>query len=224
MKRKASDEPLGTRLKRGLKVIWNVAIYVATGARDRPKEILKKGLILGLDGAGKTSLLYAPKLGGTPATVPTYGYNVEEFGTNKCTCSNPICFCPPDQTLSVGEIGGNKKMRVLWRHYTKDTETLFWVIDSSNSTRFEESEMELISFLSNDPQLAKSLNRLVIVCNKSDKPGALSVDQVKQAFSNLPPALSEHHPDVLVEWKSASSATETERDKLYPSLFACLSQ
>lgn len=44
------------------------------------KKLPKKNckiLMLGLDGAGKTTILYSLKLGETINTIPTIGFNVE---------------------------------------------------------------------------------------------------------------------------------------------------
>jgi small GTP-binding protein len=61
-------------------------------------------LMLGLDAAGKTTLLYKLKLGEIQTTIPTIGFNVEtlEYKNLKFT---------------VWDVGGQTKIRHLWRHY-----------------------------------------------------------------------------------------------------------
>lgn len=61
-------------------------------------------LMLGLDSAGKTTILYKLKLGQPVATIPTVGFNVEEV-----TIKNV--------KLNVWDVGGQDKLRPLWRHY-----------------------------------------------------------------------------------------------------------
>jgi small GTP-binding protein len=61
-------------------------------------------LMLGLDAAGKTTILYKLKLGEVVSSVPTIGFNVEtvEYKNIKFT---------------VWDVGGQTKIRLLWRHY-----------------------------------------------------------------------------------------------------------
>jgi ADP-ribosylation factor protein 6 len=61
-------------------------------------------LMLGLDAAGKTTILYKLKLNQTMTTIPTVGFNVEAF-----TYKN-IKF-------NMWDVGGQDKIRPLWRHY-----------------------------------------------------------------------------------------------------------
>ena len=68
-----------------------------------------KILVLGLDGSGKTTLTYKMKLGATVSTIPTIGFNLETV-TYKRT------------KLHVWDVGGQKKIRQLWRRYFPDTQ------------------------------------------------------------------------------------------------------
>lgn len=65
-------------------------------------------LMLGLDAAGKTTILYKLKLGEVVSSVPTIGFNVEtlEFKNIKFT---------------VWDVGGQDKIRLLWKHYYQNT-------------------------------------------------------------------------------------------------------
>jgi len=82
-----------------------------------PKET--KIIIVGLDGAGKTTILYKLKLGEIRTTVPTIGFNVE-------TVKYKNIF------FKVWDIGGQEKTRCLWEHYYRDTKGVIFVIDSSD--------------------------------------------------------------------------------------------
>lgn len=61
-------------------------------------------LMVGLDAAGKTTVLYKLKLGEIVTTIPTIGFNVE---TVKYKNIN----------FTVWDVGGQDKIRPLWRHY-----------------------------------------------------------------------------------------------------------
>ena len=61
-------------------------------------------LILGLDSAGKTTILYKLKLGEVVHTVPTIGFNIETLEYKNIK-------------FNVWDVGGQDRIRLLWRHY-----------------------------------------------------------------------------------------------------------
>ena len=74
--------------------------------------------------AGKTSILYRLKLGQPKRTVPTIGFNVETLEYKN------IAF-------TVWDVGGQEKLRALWRHYFAATQALIFVVDSSDRGRLQ---------------------------------------------------------------------------------------
>ena len=78
---------------------------------DRPAKIL----MLGLDAAGKTTVLYKLKLNEVVNTIPTIRFNVESLTPVK------------NVSFTVWDIGGQDKIRPLWRHYFVG---LIFVVDS----------------------------------------------------------------------------------------------
>lgn len=81
-----------------------------------------KILMLGLDGAGKTTILYSLKLGQAINTIPTIGFNVEQLSYKTIN-------------FLVWDVGGQQKLRNLWTHYFEKARGLIYVIDSSDSER-----------------------------------------------------------------------------------------
>lgn len=65
-------------------------------------------LMVGLDAAGKTTILYKLKLGEVVSSVPTIGFNVEKVQYKNIS-------------FTVWDIGGQDKLRLLWRHYFQGT-------------------------------------------------------------------------------------------------------
>jgi ABC-type phosphate/phosphonate transport system ATPase subunit len=63
-------------------------------------------LMVGLDAAGKTTILYKLKLGEVVTTIPTIGFNVETVEYKNIS-------------FTVWDVGGQDKIRLLWRHYYK---------------------------------------------------------------------------------------------------------
>lgn len=84
-------------------------------------------LMVGLDAAGKTTILYKLKLGEIVTTIPTIGFNVETVEYRN------ICF-------TVWDVGGQDKIRPLWRHYFQNTQGLIFVVDSNDKERVAEAE------------------------------------------------------------------------------------
>eukprot|EP00605_Chrysophyceae_sp_TOSAG23-4_P002115 GSChrysophyteH1.ASY1.ANO1.2341.1 assembled CDS len=98
------------------------------GGRDGRKKDYRVAM-LGLDGGGKTSLLYELKLGDRVTTIPTIGFNVEEVK-------------PSAARFTIWDIGGQIKIRELWMHYVGEGSTpdvLLWVVDSLCPERLQES-------------------------------------------------------------------------------------
>ena len=149
-------------------------------------------LMLGLDAAGKTTILYKLKLNQDVTTIPTVGFNVETV-----TYKNV--------KFNVWDVGGQDKIRPLWRHYFSGkyrtasegywmdrggdggdgewivlmvmvilgTQGLIFVIDSSDKVRIEEARQELHRII-NDREMKESL--LLVFANK------LNEDELRDAL------------------------------------------
>merc|ERR1712076_326698 len=87
-------------------------------------------LMVGLDAAGKTTILYKLKLGEVVNTIPTIGFNVETVEYKNIS-------------FNVWDVGGQDKIRLLWRHYYTNTQGLIYVVDSNDRDRIEENREEL---------------------------------------------------------------------------------
>lgn len=125
-------------------------------------------LLLGLDAAGKTTLLYKMQCGQVVTTVPTIGFNVEqvEFGKS---------------TFTVWDVGGQEKIRPLWRHYYMGTDALIYVVDSTDKERLEESAEELHKILL-DPSMT-NIKGLLVFANKQDLKSAADARTVAKAMA-----------------------------------------
>ena len=128
--------------------------------------------MLGLDNAGKTTILYKLKLGKTSKTVPTVGFNVETVKHKNVT-------------FAVWDCGGQERIRPLWRHYFTGTNALIYVVDSSDHDRLDESRKELLRVIS-DKELSNCL--LIVLANKQDMEGSVKPKELMEKFDfdNLP--------------------------------------
>merc|ERR1712017_2327 len=115
-------------------------------------------LMVGLDAAGKTTILYKLKLGEVVTTIPTIGFNVETVEYKNIS-------------FTVWDVGGQDKIRPLWRHYYQNTQGIIFVVDSNDRERVTEAKDELNRMLSED-ELRDGV--LLVLSNKSDLPQAMS--------------------------------------------------
>ncbi|CAG0914629.1 unnamed protein product [Notodromas monacha] len=122
-------------------------------------------LILGLDGAGKTTILYR-LVGEVVTTIPTIGFNVEQV-----TYKN--------LKFQVWDLGGQTSIRPYWRCYYSNTDAIIYVVDSADKDRIGISKGELVSMLEEE-ELKNAI--LVVLANKQDIEGALSVAEVHSAL------------------------------------------
>ncbi|PIA16585.1 ADP-ribosylation factor 1 [Coemansia reversa NRRL 1564] len=119
-------------------------------------------LMVGLDAAGKTTILYKLKLGEIVTTIPTIGFNVETVDYKN------ICF-------TVWDVGGQDKIRPLWRHYFQNTQGIIFVVDSNDRDRIAEARDELQRMM-NEDELKDAL--LLVFANKQDLPNAMNNEEI----------------------------------------------
>jgi len=70
--------------------------------------------------------------------------------------------------FNVWDVGGQDKIRPLWRHYYTGTQGLVFVVDSQDRERLDEAKQELHRILS-DREMKECL--LLVFANKQDLPG-----------------------------------------------------
>jgi len=119
-------------------------------------------LMVGLDAAGKTTILYKLKLGEIVTTIPTIGFNVETVEYKNIN-------------FTVWDVGGQDKIRPLWRHYFQNTQGLIFVVDSNDRERINEAHDELNKML-NEDELRDAA--VLVFANKQDLPNAMSVAEI----------------------------------------------
>ncbi|KAF7663571.1 hypothetical protein LDENG_00206240, partial [Lucifuga dentata] len=134
---------------------------------SQPAETGKQVLVLGLDGAGKTSLLHCLATGSLRQDVePTQGFNA--FPISK-----------EDLNIAFVEIGGKEELRPYWQRYMSRALVLVFVVDSSNTELFPVAKRHLHELLlGSDPHLP-----LVVLANKQDLPGACTITDLHDALA-----------------------------------------
>merc|ERR1712023_26090 len=119
-------------------------------------------LMVGLDAAGKTTILYKLKLGEVVTTIATIGFNVETVEYKNIS-------------FNVWDIGGQDKIRKLWRYYYANTQGLIFVIGSNDRDRIEDARLELTQMLNEDEMRDAAL---LMFANKQDLPNSMTAAEI----------------------------------------------
>eukprot|EP01025_Chloroclados_australasicus_P064247 TRINITY_DN8558_c0_g1_i1.p3 TRINITY_DN8558_c0_g1~~TRINITY_DN8558_c0_g1_i1.p3 ORF type:complete len:215 (-),score=31.07 TRINITY_DN8558_c0_g1_i1:486-1091(-) len=129
-------------------------------------------LILGLDGAGKTTVLEHAKQAfqGKPSTyeipvpLPTVGLNVGRIEVQ-------------NTKVVLWDLGGQKGLRSIWDKYYDEAHAIVYVVDANDEERIAESKHALERVLGQKETYAAPL---LVFCNKQDQDGAMTPEQVQQ--------------------------------------------
>eukprot|EP00245_Coleochaete_scutata_P001792 TRINITY_DN1224_c0_g1_i1.p1 TRINITY_DN1224_c0_g1~~TRINITY_DN1224_c0_g1_i1.p1 ORF type:complete len:186 (-),score=42.92 TRINITY_DN1224_c0_g1_i1:613-1170(-) len=119
-------------------------------------------VMLGLDAAGKTTILYKLHIGEILSTVPTIGFNVEKVQYKNVQ-------------FTVWDVGGQEKLRPLWRHYFSNTDGLIYVVDSLDRERIKKAAEEFQNIIE-DPFMKHAA--ILVFANKQDMKNALTPAEV----------------------------------------------
>jgi ADP-ribosylation factor 1/2 len=124
-------------------------------------------VMVGLDAAGKTTILYRLRLGEVVSTVPTIGFNVEtvQYGS---------------KSFTVWDVGGQEQIRRLWRHYYAGADGIIFVVDSNDRERLSNVKEELF-FMLKEEDLREAV--VLIFANKQDLPNAMTPQEISDGLS-----------------------------------------
>uniref|UniRef100_A0A7S2V1M1 ADP-ribosylation factor-like protein 2 n=1 Tax=Fibrocapsa japonica TaxID=94617 RepID=A0A7S2V1M1_9STRA len=123
-------------------------------------------LILGLDNAGKTTIVKRFNGEDISEIEPTLGFDIRTLQHR-------------GYVLNVWDVGGQQTIRSYWRNYFEQTDGLIWVVDSADRVRLEDCRRELHALLTQEKLGGASL---LVLANKQDIEGALSVEAIATAL------------------------------------------
>ncbi|XP_066185457.1 LOW QUALITY PROTEIN: ADP-ribosylation factor-like protein 3 [Sylvia atricapilla] len=124
-------------------------------------------VLLGLDNAGKTTLLKRLASEEVSTITPTQGFNIKSVHSHGLK-------------LNVWDIGGQRSIRPYWKKYLGSTDLLIYVIDSADQKRFEETGQELAE-LTEDESLTGV--PLLVFANKQDLVTAAPAAEIAEGLS-----------------------------------------
>lgn len=126
-----------------------------------------KVIIVGLDNAGKTTILYQLLINEVVHTSPTIGSNVEEIVWKSTR-------------FIMWDIGGQESIRSSWNSYFASTDFVILVVDSTDRERLSVAKQELYEMLAHQDLKRASI---LIFANKRDIKNALSSQQITQQLN-----------------------------------------
>nr|QXF29078.1 SarB [Planomonas micra] len=124
-------------------------------------------VIIGLDNAGKTTLLYKLKSGSVKTFVPTQRANMERVHVGNLK-------------IHAWDLGGHDQVRHLWRQYLPEADAVVFIVDSADRERLGEAAAELHGILEEKDMAGTPI---AVLANKMDLPNALPRDQMLQALN-----------------------------------------
>ncbi|XP_066472130.1 ADP-ribosylation factor-like protein 9 [Tiliqua scincoides] len=155
-----SQPPLRAQESAGL----GSAAPPAGGGQDKPPS--KQILVLGLDGAGKTSVLHSLATDHVKrSTAPTEGFNA-------------VCISTEETKMEFLEIGGSESLRDYWKMYLPRVLLLIYVVDSADHVRLPVAKKLLHQLVQSNSTLP-----LMVLANKQDLEGAYCITDIHEALA-----------------------------------------
>lgn len=126
-------------------------------------------VVIGLDGAGKTTVLERAKSALTGSVMrervaPTVGLNVAKVDVGPAR-------------LVMWDLGGQQGLRVIWEKYYADAHAVMYVVNAADEARLAEAALELSGALE---QRELSGAPVLVVANMQDAPGALTAQELER--------------------------------------------
>ncbi|KND02990.1 small GTP-binding protein domain [Spizellomyces punctatus DAOM BR117] len=145
-------------------------------------------IILGLDNAGKTTLLeriksiYLGVAGLPPEKIaPTVGLNIGKVEIN-------------NTRLNFWDLGGQRELHSIWEKYYSECHAIVFVVDATDKERIEEVKETFETVITNDTVEGVPV---LMLANKQDVPSALKVHEIKEIFNPIALRLGARDSKVL---------------------------
>ncbi|TVY26318.1 ADP-ribosylation factor-like protein [Lachnellula hyalina] len=133
-------------------------------ARLKDKEM--RILMLGLDNAGKTTIVKKIMGEDVNSVSPTLGFIIKTIDYE-------------GYKLNIWDVGGQKTLRSYWRNYFEKTDALIWVVDATDRLRIEDCKEELHGLLQEERLSGASL---LVFANKTDVNGCMDEAEIQEGL------------------------------------------
>ncbi|KAI9902477.1 hypothetical protein N3K66_001829 [Trichothecium roseum] len=133
-------------------------------ARLKDKEL--RILMLGLDNAGKTTIVKKIMGEDVNTVSPTLGFIIKTIDYE-------------GYKLNIWDVGGQKTLRSYWRNYFEKTDALIWVVDATDRLRIQDCRDELQGLLQEERLAGASL---LVFANKTDVEGCMDEKEILRAL------------------------------------------
>ncbi|KAJ4459108.1 putative GTP-binding protein SAR1B [Paratrimastix pyriformis] len=167
--------------------IWNFikSVLEWTGLLNKRGKLV----FLGLDNAGKTTLLHMLKYDGVIPQEPTQMPSSLLFALPSLFLHSSLPISSPFtvyEELKIGnlrigahDLGGHEEARLVWKEYYHGVNAVVFIVDAVDRMRFPEAKRELDRLL-NDESIANV--PFLVLGNKIDMPYAASEDELRSAL------------------------------------------
>ncbi|KAK3285410.1 hypothetical protein CYMTET_6986 [Cymbomonas tetramitiformis] len=125
-----------------------------------------KIIIVGLDNAGKTTMLYQLHLGQVVVTQPTVGSNVESIRYKNLN-------------FEVWDLGGQQNLRAAWPTYYRQTDAVIMMVDSTDRARIAISKDELGRIIGHEELVGAVV---LVFANKQDLKDAMTTAELSESL------------------------------------------
>ncbi|XP_066984224.1 ADP-ribosylation factor-like protein 5B isoform X2 [Macrobrachium rosenbergii] len=142
--------------------LWSLFGNEGTLTRNKHKIVM-----VGLDNAGKTTILYQLLMNEVVHTSPTIGSNVEEVVWKNLH-------------FIMWDLGGQESLRSAWNTYYTNTEFVIVVIDSTDRERLSITREELYKMLAHE-ELSRAA--VLIYANKQDIKGSMTAAEISRLLN-----------------------------------------
>jgi small GTP-binding protein len=127
--------------------------------------------LVGIDNAGKTTIMEIFTKKQLSKTVPTVGINLDQMS-----------FSFIDFSLGILDFGGQSNFRLLWVDYINTVDAIIYVIDASDHERLQESLNEFNRMLNLSEHRPRPI---LVLANKADLPNTMPADFIKQRIEEI---------------------------------------
>ncbi|XP_072439796.1 ADP-ribosylation factor-like protein 9 isoform X1 [Chiloscyllium punctatum] len=134
--------------------------------QEGDEESIKQVLVVGLDGAGKTSILHS------------LSTNTVKRSDGPTMMFNSVCVQTEDAEIEFLEVGGNKSLRKCWPSYLPGSQALVYVVDSADRNQMPLAKKELHQLVQGYATLP-----VVVLANKQDIKGACTISEIHEQLS-----------------------------------------